>query len=165
METDLGIQVARPEMMALANLLEHPRIGSETMSGLFGGRQIKRSNKDLGRVLAIAHLATAAEEDALLEWPTLWMAGLRSRFPNDWTDLATRAGDGLGELLASEPDLDEARHTCAAGLLASEPPTRDTLQVAGQRLIVDAIEPLKSAAAQTGPQDQAKALGREEELK
>lgn len=53
----LGIRHARPEMMALANLLEHPEIKSERMSGLFAGRAIKRSNKDLGRVLAITTLA------------------------------------------------------------------------------------------------------------
>ena len=31
--------------MALANLLHHPAIGEEPMSGLIGGRCIKRSNK------------------------------------------------------------------------------------------------------------------------
>ncbi len=51
--TGLGLFVARSEMMALANLLEHPAIGPETMSDGFAGRSdIKRSNKDLGRVLA-----------------------------------------------------------------------------------------------------------------
>lgn len=54
---DLGIRYARPEMMALANLLEHPEIKPDRMSGLFADRAIKRSNKDLGRVLAIATLA------------------------------------------------------------------------------------------------------------
>ncbi|WP_156345899.1 hypothetical protein [Verrucomicrobium spinosum] len=44
----LGIRYARPEMMALANLLEHPRIKPESMSAAIVGREIKRSNKDLG---------------------------------------------------------------------------------------------------------------------
>ena len=61
--TDSGIAIARPEMMALANLLEHPAIGTQTMSGGFAGRPgVKRSNKDLGRVVAIARLATGEDE-------------------------------------------------------------------------------------------------------
>ena len=51
--TEFGIAIARPEMMALANLLHHPVIGTETMSGLIAGRRIRRSNKDLGRVLVM----------------------------------------------------------------------------------------------------------------
>ncbi len=79
--TDAGIAIARPEMMALANLLEHPVIGSDTMSGGFAGRtDIKRSNKDLGRVLAIARLATTRDEDALLTWPKLWEQALQDGY-------------------------------------------------------------------------------------
>ncbi len=52
-------------MMALANMLEHPKIKSDTMSGLLQGRTIKRSNKDLGRVLAIAYLSTGKDVDSL----------------------------------------------------------------------------------------------------
>lgn len=43
-KTEFGIYRARPEMMALALLLEHPTIKPETMSGLIEGRKIKRSN-------------------------------------------------------------------------------------------------------------------------
>ena len=144
-KTDLGIGIARPEMMALANLLEHSEISPDTMSGLFASREIKRSNKDLGRVLAIAQLATGADEDALLSWADSWLAGLQSQFPQDWTELAGGVGRGLEALLASEPDLEEARLTCELGLLAFNPPTAEMLQAAGQRLIVDAIEPLVKA--------------------
>ena len=56
-ETPHGIRIARPEMMALANLLHHPKIGPE----LIKGTEEKRSNKDLGRVLALAWLT--AERD------------------------------------------------------------------------------------------------------
>lgn len=57
LKTAFRLYYARPEMMALANLLEHPVISAQTMSSLFAGRSIKRSNKDLGRVLALARLS------------------------------------------------------------------------------------------------------------
>jgi hypothetical protein len=143
--TRFGIAIARPETMAIANLLHHPEIGLETMSGLIGGRRIKRSNKDLGRVLALARLAESKEEDSLLEWPKLWTAALRSRFPTLWQSLVPHVGSGLRQLLRpeNEADLEEARHTCEYGLLASQAPSLKLLQVTGQRLIQDAIEPLE----------------------
>lgn len=145
--TEFGIAVARPEMMALANLLHHPRIGGELMSGLIANRTFKRSNKDLGRVLALAYLATERDEDALLEWPARWQAALQKRFPRQWRDLSSRAGSGLRELLASPSDLDEATRICALGLLASRDVTAERLRIAGQRLVQDAIEPLEEAAS------------------
>jgi len=144
--TPLGIYVAQPKMMALANLLEHPEIRPETMSGLIAGREIKRSNKDLGRVLAIARLSIAQDEDALSKWPAQWQEALQSRFPNDWRNLARQAGAGLRKLLDSANDLEEARLTCEFGLLASQPPTADELRIVGQRLLLDAIEPLEERA-------------------
>jgi hypothetical protein len=143
--TPLGIAIARSELMALANLLEHPEIRPESMSGLIATREIKRSNKDLGRVLAIARLATAHDEDAMLGWPNIWSAALKDRFPNDWLALARRAGDGLRQLLNQPNDLEEARHTCEFGLLASTPPTAEQLRVVGLRLLQDAIEPLETS--------------------
>lgn len=149
LSSGIGIQIARPEMMALANLLEHPAIGAETMSGGFAGRMdIKRSNKDLGRVLAIARLAVQRDEDALLAWPKLWREALQDRFLGEWRALAGRAGQGLRALLASEPDLEQAHHTCVNGLLASSPPTLNVLRIAGERLLVDAIAPLGTDARQ-----------------
>lgn len=145
--TDIGISIARPEMMVLANLLEHPEIKADPMSGGFTGRMdIKRSNKDLGRVLAIARLAIGGEEDALQSWPALWKVALQDRFPDEWQALARRTGQGLRALLASEQDLEHALYTCANGLLASRQPTLAQLGIVGQRLLHDAIEPLETEA-------------------
>ena len=142
-KTELGIYVARPEMMALAALLEHPEIGEQRMSGGFAGRaDVKRSNKDLGRVLAISRLATKTDEDILETWPAIWEAALRDRFPDSWTELATRAGDGLRALMGNEADLEEAHHTIVNGLLVSQPPSREMLRIIGRRLLQDAIDPL-----------------------
>lgn len=139
---DLGIRYARPEMMALANLLEHPEIKPDRMSGLFAGRSIKRSNKDLGRVLAIA---TLADLDDYRPWATSWQQALQSCFPNEWQKLALRVGDGLRALLDSPSDMEEARHTCINGLLASQPPTLEALLAAGERVLGDAVETLEDS--------------------
>lgn len=146
--TEFGICVARPEMMALANLLHHPAIGTQTMTGLIVGLRIKRSNKDLGRVLGLAFLAERKNEDTLLTWGPLWADALQARFPARWRELALRAGNGLRELLreAHGSDFDEALHTCASGLLASQQPTSALLRTTGERLLMDAIEPLEKLA-------------------
>ena len=140
---DLGIRYARPEMMALANLLEHPEIKPDRMSGLFAGRAIKRSNKDLGRVLAIA---TLAELDDYRPWAKAWFEALQSCFPDEWPQLALRFGSGLRALLDSLDDFQEAHHTCLNGLLASQPPTLDSLRAAGERVLGDAVEDLEAKA-------------------
>lgn len=146
--TDIGLRVARPETMALANMLHHPAIGSELMSGLIESRQIKRSNKDLGRVLALALLSERKEENALLTWPELWAEALQIRFPSRWNSLALQAGSGLRELLESdhEADFEEAFHTCGYGLLATQQVTAALLRATGERLLIDAIEPLERIA-------------------
>ncbi len=146
LETPLKIYVAQPKMMALANLLEHPEIGPETMSGLIGGREIKRSNKDLGRVLAIARLSTREDDDALQKWVPEWHQALQECFPNQWSEFAGRCGAGLRKLLDNVNDLEEARHTCQIGLLASCPTNSEQLRIVGARLLGDAIEPLEELA-------------------
>tara|TARA_R110000850_G_scaffold187108_7_gene312970 strand:- start:763 stop:1686 length:924 start_codon:yes stop_codon:yes gene_type:complete len=135
----LGIRYARPEMMALANLLEHPEIKDAPMKGPFAGRTIKRSNKDLGRVLAIAVLSGL---DDFSGWLPQWKKALQACFPASWKELSSRAGNGLQELLDSGEDLEEAHHTCANGLLSSRAVTVEQLGIAGQRLQVDVIEPM-----------------------
>ena len=142
-KTELGIFIARPEMMALANMLEHMEIKPDTMSGPIQGRTIKRSNKDLGRVLAIAYLSTGQDVDSLETWPDIWQKALQDRFPEDWQKLARDSGSGLRRLLLSEPDLNEAYHTCRYGLLALRPPALEQLRISGERLLLAAVEPLE----------------------
>ena len=151
--TPFGIAIARPEMMALANLLHHPYISSNTMSGKIGGREIKRSSKDLGRVLALAYLSEARQEDSLLSWPSSWADALQNRFPSTWQELATRVDSGIRQLLqpANELDLEEAHHSCEFGLLVSRRPNVRQLRAIGERLIQDAIDPLKKLATDRSP--------------
>ncbi len=143
LETEFGIAIARPEMMAMANLLHHASIGDELMSGALAGRSIKRSNKDLGRVLALAYLAEDKKADALLDWLPAWREALAEHFPEGWARYASATGDGVRALLASPNDLEEAHHSCQIGLAASLHLTKSQLEVAGKRLLVDAIEPLE----------------------
>lgn len=149
-KTSFGIHCARVEMMALANLLEHPAIQRTRMSGLIRDRQIKRSNKDLGRVLAMAWLSLERDEDALVAWPNPWEEALRFCFPDSWRHIGEGVGRGLRQLLASPSDLDEAHHTCTHGLLTSFRVTAAQLRIVGQRLLQDAVEPLEARCA-VGP--------------
>ncbi len=149
--TEFGILIARPEMMALANLLEHPKIGPETMSGGFGGRDdVKRGNKDLGRVVAIVHLATGEDEDVLLTWADTWIEALQDRFVDDWRELAAGVGSGLRELIASPEDFEEAYHTCVTGLLSEAPPSLEGFRISAQRLFGDVVRVVEAAAGSAG---------------
>ena len=149
--TEFGIFIARPEMMALANLLEHPTVGSEKMSGGFSDRRdVKRSNKDLGRVVAIARLATGEDEDALLAWAGSWIEALKDSFVEDWPELAARVGSGLRDLLSSPADLEEAHFTCVAGLLSDVPPTMEEFRIAALRLLEDVVRVVEAAGTQVG---------------
>lgn len=141
--TPFGLRYARPEMMVLANMLSHPQVGTETMGSPIGGRTLKRSNKDLGRALAVARLA----RDDVEAWPAEWIDGLRTCFPTRCRDLARGVGRGLRQLLDSPDDFEQAFYTCTYGLLAGEPLTMDQLNATGRRVIVDAIEPLEAWGA------------------
>ncbi len=126
-------------MMALANLLEHPFIKPDRIEGT----TIKRSNKDLGRVLAIARLSS---EDEIDRWAQAWARGLKVRFSTTWREMALRAGDGLRALLASPEDMQQSTETCNNGLLASQNATANQLKVTGERLLASAIDELQRLA-------------------
>lgn len=131
-------------MMALANLLEHPTIRPETIADtFFGDHEIKRSNKDLGRVLSIAYLTPGDDMD---EWPAIWRLGLEACFPGTWRELATNAGRGVRALLDSEVDLQEAVFTANNGLLANRNVDAAAFRVTGERLIAFVADPLADVA-------------------
>lgn len=140
---NLGIYYARPEMMVLANLLEHPEIKPDKMSTKFENREIKRSNKDLGRVLAIGYLAEESGLKDFRDWSIDWTFALQACFPGEWKTLSINIGNGLRALLQSAEDMNEAHHSCVYGLLASYPVKEEDLRIVGERILGDAIERLE----------------------
>ena len=136
--TQYEIAIASPQMMALANLLHHPSIGE----GKIGATNVKRSNKDLGRVLALAYLMTESNKD-LRTWPEQWLAALKTKFPNEVRELALRSGDGLKALLNQDYDFEQAVKTCNDGLLANRKVTSEQLKITGMRFMDDVIDRLE----------------------
>ncbi|MEZ5647105.1 MAG: hypothetical protein R3E99_18460 [Burkholderiaceae bacterium] len=141
--TKAGIKIARPDMIALANMLHHPTI-TDT---LIAGTEWKRSNKDLGRVLALAHLTIERDRrddtEVLVEWPANMWAALQEKFGADAQALALRAGAGIRELMRSESDLSQAIHIANLGLLASMDLGVEALAATARRLEVEVIEELE----------------------
>lgn len=133
--SEFGVRIALPEMMALANLLHHPKIGAAEMGQLFAGRKIKRSNKDLGRVVALAYLVDREDEDALETWPSRWQMALKELAPEQSGQLLGRASDGLHALLNSPSDIEQALHTVNNGLLSATPLRAEQFVIALRRLL------------------------------
>ena len=137
-----GLFYAHPSMMALANLLSHRALSDHTMSSPIGGRpDVHRHAKDLGRVLALAHLESRAEMET---WEMRWLEGLRLVFPQRWPELAGTVGDGVRALLV-DPTFDEALHCCQVGLLAGTGVSEANLRATAERVFVDVIEPVEAA--------------------
>ena len=133
--SEFGIRIALPEMMALANLLHHPAIGGTLMGQPFANRQIKRANKDLGRVVALAYLADQQDEDALERWQPRWHEALNDMASDHTQRLAAAAPAGLHALLASAPDMEQALHTVNFGLLSATPLSSSQFVIALRRLV------------------------------
>jgi len=133
-----GLWLARVEMMALSNLLHHPVIGPQRMGEPIAGQLIKRSNKDLGRVVAMAYLRAQQDDEAVATWPDAWRAALQElAAPEETIDKLQDINSGIYQMRDSELDTDEALHAINHGLLSSRPLTRRQLQIAIDRYLLD----------------------------
>ncbi|MDP8208102.1 MAG: hypothetical protein P9L92_15665 [Candidatus Electryonea clarkiae] len=142
--TEFGIRCAKPEMMVLANLFENQSIKPDLIKGSeFHGHQLKRSNKDLGRVLSIARLTSTNDWE---KWIDYWEYASKTCFPDEWRNLVKSSGSGLRELLNSETDFQEAYYSCINSLLGSSGVTPDELKITGERLLTFTIEPFEALA-------------------
>jgi len=142
LETEFGLNIARPEMMALSNLLHHPVIKQDIISGT----EYKRSNKDLGRVLALAHLTIANDSKSgtneLSAWPLHMRDALQAMFGDRAGSLAKQAGTGLTALLSSPSDLNQALKIANLGLLASANVTIEAIKATGRRVQTEVLDAL-----------------------
>ncbi|MFT7773310.1 hypothetical protein [Roseateles sp.] len=146
LETVCGLRIARPEMMALANLLHHPEIADT----LIAGTDYKRSNKDLGLVLALAYLTTERDRrdgtEELEAWAGRMWRALQDKFGSQAAGLANRAGAGLRALLASQTDLKQALRITNLGLLASMDVSVEAFSATGRRFLSEVIDDLEKLA-------------------
>lgn len=147
LETAHGVRIARPEMMVMANLLHHPEIADT----LIAGTDYKRSNKDLGRVLALAYLTTERDRrdgtEELEAWAGRMWRALQDKFGNQAAGLANRAGAGLRALLGSQADLEQALRIANLGLLASMDVPVEGFSATGRRFLSEVIDELEALAA------------------
>lgn len=131
-----GLQLASVATMALSNLLHHPHIEEKKISALIEGRQIKRANKDLGRVVAMAYLSDQLDESAVESWPAIWRQAMQElRAPDSTRVKLERINSGMQALLKSREDQDEALHSVNNGLLASRPMDMRQFNIAIRRYL------------------------------
>ena len=131
-----GLQLASVATMALSNLLHHPRIEDKPMSAAIEGHYIKRANKDLGRVIAMAFLADQQDENAIKSWPSLWKKALQElNAPPITSDKLGNINSGIEALLQSREDQDEALHSINNGLLANKPINLQQLNITIRRYL------------------------------
>lgn len=146
LETAYDVRIARPEMMALANLLHHPVVADT----LIAGTEYKRSNKDLGRVLALAYLTVQRDRrnstDEFGAWAGRMWDALKDKFGDQAPRLAAQAGAGLRALLSSPADLDQALRIANLGLLASVDVSMEAFRATGARVVAEVIEELQDLA-------------------
>lgn len=147
-ESEYGVKVATPAMMALANMLHHPKVYPDLIRGDYYARPVKRSSKDLGRVVALAVLGDTEETDT---WAERWWLALQSTYPRDAAALAAGAGTGLVEMLGNAEDTDQALYTCSVGLLAGLNVTTGVFGRFGALVVEEAIKPLAAMAQAPRP--------------
>lgn len=139
-----GLKYAAPRMMALANLLAHPKVGEAKVTMADGTKGGLRSAKDLGRAIAIARLTPTSE---LEEWPASWLPALKECFPKTWSTLAANVEAGLNDLL-SKPNAmeDAATFTGTLGLLGGQDASPDRLRAIAEQLLAFAVKPFQELA-------------------
>ena len=92
-----GLEYAAPAMMALANLLSHPTIGTAHRVGNHEG--CSSVGQGSWTRTGIAHLAG---RNATETWLALWRTGIIAQFPDRSKELAAAVGNGLRELLGDD---------------------------------------------------------------
>jgi hypothetical protein len=131
-----GLMMASVAMMALSNLLHHPQIGEATMKAPILGREIKRANKDLGRVIAMASIVDVMDENALEGWPEIWRQALSALgAPVSTVERLVSINSGVNALLVSHADQNEALHSVNNGLLSSRPMDLRQFKIAIERYL------------------------------
>ena len=135
----VGLEYTQPAMMALANLLLHPQVGTTRIeSGDMQG--VLRSAKDLGRVMALARLESRERTET---WREPWLQAMKECFPESWRGLMRGLGTGLEELLEDVNAFEDARKTTDIGLLGGMDVSSAMLRANGERLLQDVIIPLR----------------------